>query len=888
MIRPGVKRLFRLALGRRDVVREHVDDEIALHLELRARALEAQGLTPDEARREAQHRFGDTPAVRRSLRATAQQRESGMRLREWLDGWGHDLRFTARQLAKARGFTAIAVLTLALGIGANTAIFSVVHHLLIAPLPYPDGNSIVQLRWTGSGGQISTPADSEVFNAWRAQSKTLEDFAGAVQPWYRLGDTLQRADSVPGALVTPGFFRLLRVRPVFGRAFVPGDTARGAPPVAMIDASLWHRAYGGRSDVIGRTILLNGRPHTIVGVAPPGVVVPMSGEPPREVFVPLSLDSASNVPAFARLRSGVPPRRASAELLAIMRRLPDAAKYTKIGIGAEAMRAQDFIGVRETQTVKVLFAAVGALLFIACANVANLLLARGWTRRREMALRTALGATRVRLVRQVLAESLVLSAAACAIGIGIAVLGLHVIIALRPSALDNLASVRLQPAVLLWSVAIALVSGLGFGIAPALLARTAAPGDVLRSGSRTSAGGWASGRVRGAFVVLEVGLSLVMLVGAGLLVRSFVHLARHPLGFDAAQLYEVAPMPRRVNDGRAPQRRGGSDQSAATAEGRELLTRLATAPGVMASHPGSVPGSGYWGFGTVEVDGSSGPTPTDVKSALVTLASPGYFHFLKIPILAGRDLDSAAAAGSSANVVIGEGLAHRLWGERSPLGLRFRLNDKQPWLTVVGVVPDVHYPGYTAEVYQNQAYETLRAEDGAGNLLVRTSDSALVASTARRLAAAEPALGAPYMVSVAEAVEYGLAPERFAMALIGVLALVALVLSAVGLYGVIAYAVTHRTREIGIRVALGADPARVSRLVLGEGLRLTALGLVIGLVGAAFSTRALKALLFGLNPLDPVTFVAIAALLVVTTLVAAYVPARRAMRIDPIDALRAE
>ncbi len=886
MIRPGVKRVFRLALRRRDVVHENVEDEIALHLELRAKQLEAQGLTPDDALREARRRFGDTPAARRSLRATAEQRERRLRIADRIEGLWHDLRLTSRQLAKARGFTAIAVLTLALGIGANTAIFSVVHHLLIAPLPYPDGNSIVQLRWTGSGGQISTPPDSEVFNAWRAQSKTLEDFAAVGEPWYRLGDTLQRADSVPGALVTPGFFRLLRVEPVLGRAFLPGDTARGAAPVAMIDAGLWHRAYAGRSDVIGRTILLNGRPHTIVGVAPRGMVIPMSGEPPREVFVPLSLDSASNVPAFARLRAGVQPRRASAELLAIMRGLPDAAKYKRID--AEAVRAQDVIGVREAQTVKVLFAAVGALLLIACANVANLLLARGWMRRREMALRTALGATRVRLFRQVLAESLVLSGAACAIGIGIAWVGLHVMIALRPSALDNLAAVRLQPAVLLWSVGIALLSALGFGTAPALLARTAAPGDVLRSGSRTSAGGWASGRVRGLFVVLEVGLSLVMLVGAGLLVRSFVRLERQPLGFDAARLYEVAPMPRPVGGGRSPERRGGSGQRAATAQGRELLARLASAPGVTASHPGSLPGNGYWGFGSVEVDGSSGPTPTDVKSALVTLASPGYFHFLKIPLLAGRDLDSATAAGGGAGVVIGEGLAHRLWGRRSPLGLRFRLNAKQPWLTVVGVVPDVHYPGYTAEVYQNQAYETPRAEDGAGNLLVRTSDSALVASTARRLAAAEPALGAPYMVSVAEAVEYGLAPERFAMALIGVFALVALVLSAVGLYGVIAYAVTHRTREIGIRVALGADPAKVSRLVLGEGLRLTALGLVIGLVGAAFSTRALEALLFGLNPLDPVTFVAIAALLVVTTLLAAYVPARRALRIDPIDALRAE
>jgi len=887
MIRPGVKRLFRLALRRRDVIHENVDAEIALHIELRARQLEVAGLTPEEALGEARHRFGDTPAARRSLRTTAEHREGHLRMREWFDGWWHDLRLTARQLAKARGFTAIAVLTLALGIGANTAIFSVVHHLLIAPLPYPDGNSIVQLMRTAGGGQARFPADTEVFNAWRARSTTLQDFAAAEEPWYRLGDTLQRPDSVPGALVTPGFFRLLRVQPVLGRAFVPGDTAHGAAPVAMIGASLWHRAYASRGDVIGQTILLNGRPHTIVGVAPQGVVIPMSDRPPREVFVPLSMDSAGvDFPAFARLRPGVEPSRASAELLAIMRGLPDAATYKMIG--ATVARAQDFVGAREAQTVKVLFAAVGALLLIACANVANLLLARGWTRRREFALRAALGATRARVFRQVFAESLVLSAAACAIGLGVAVLGLHLMIALRPRALNNLAAVRLQPAVLLWSVVIASLSGVGFGTAPALLARTASPGDVLRSGSRTWTGSSAGGRVRGAFVVLEVALSLVVLVGAGLLVRSFVHLVRQPLGFDAAQLYEIVPLPKSTGDGRAPQRRGGSDQSAATAQGRDLLARMATAPGVRASYRGSLPERGYFVIGPAEIDGPSGPTPTDVRSATVTLAVPGELHFLKIPILAGRDLASGTTPGGSPSVVIGQGLAHRLWGQRSPLGLRVRLNAKQPWLTVAGVVPDVHYPGHTGDFYQMQVYQTPRAEDGAGNLLVRTADSALVASTARRLAASEPALGVPYMVSVAEAVEYGLAPERFAMALIGVFALVALVLSAVGLYGVIAYAVTHRTREIGVRVALGAQPSAISLLVLVEGLKLTFIGVVLGIAGAAAGTRALTSMLYGVSPLDPLTFAGIVGLMIATTLLAVYVPARRALRIDPTEALRAE
>ncbi len=856
-----------------------LDAELRFHLDQQTADYIAGGVGAEEARRRALAEFGGVEYVKEECREARGTRATDTLLM--------DLRYAGRSLSKSPAFTILAVLTLALGIGANTAIFSVVLHLLIAPVPYPDGNSIVQLMRTAGGGQARFPADTEVFGAWRARSTTLQDFAAAEEPWYHLGDTLESADSVPGALITPGFFRLLRVQPVLGRAFFPGDTVHGAAPVAMIGAGLWHRAYGGRGDVIGQIILLNGRPHTIVGVSPQGVVVPMSDRPPREVFVPLSMDSVGvDFPAFARLRPGVKLSRASAELLAIMRALPNATRYKTLG--ATAVRAQDLVASRESQTVKVLFAAVGALLLIACANVASLLLARGWTRRREFALRTALGATRGRIFRQVFVESLVLSAAGCAIGIGIAMLGLHLMIAVRPRALNNLAGVQMQPAVVLWSVVIALVSGLSFGTGPALLARTAAPGEVLRTGSRTWAGGSIGRRMRGAFVVLQIALSLVMLVGAGLLVRSFVHLVRQPLGFDAAQLYQVAPLPRRTNDGRAPQRRGGSDQRAATAQGRQLLARLATAPGVAAAHSGSLPGNGYFVIGPAEVDGPGGPATTDVRSASVTLAAPGYFRFLRIPLLAGRDLDSDAVAGGSTGVVIGEGLAHRLWAQRSPLGLRFRLNAKYPWLTVVGVVPDVHYPGHTGDFYQMQVYQALRVEDGAGDLLLRAPDSALVASTAQRLAASEPALATPYIVSVAEMVEYGLAPARFAMALVGVFALVALVLSAVGLYGAIAYAVAHRTREIGVRVALGAPPGAISRLVLGEGMKLTVIGGTLGIVGAVAGTRALTSMLYGVSPLDPLTFGGIVVLAIATALVAVYVPIRRALSIDPIEALRAD
>ncbi len=797
-----------------------------------------------------------------------------------LAAFAHDLRFTLRQLTKARGFALVAVLTLALGIGANTAIFTVVHALLISPEPYPDGNSIVRLERMFGGGKIPFSSGKGMYDAWHARAHSLDAFGAAFEQTFQVPESGAN-DSVPGARVTPGFLRrTLQVHPVIGREFDSTDALPNAAPVAMIGSALWHRAYGGRAGVLGKLVHVDGKAYTIVGVAPPDLVIPMTFDPPRDLLLPYAVSDTGAVyfEAYARLRPGVTIAAASHEMDAIMHAPPDTGDDQHAV--ARAMRAQDYIGERQTQTIQVLFAAVGALLLIACTNVANLLLARGWGRRREFALRLALGAGRGRLVWQVLAESVVLALVGGALGVLLARLGLHVIIAVRPDTMDQLSAVRLDSAVLLWSIAISVASGLAFGAMPALFAAGRSPGEVLSAGSRTSSGGAGARRMRATFIVIEVALSLVMLVGAGLLVRSFVGLVRTPLGFDPAGIIYPVVLPKQ-----------GVDPRTAYAQEAQLAAAMASAPGVVAAMRGDFPAMGMIFASDFQTEGAAGPVATDVHRARTMVAGPGYFRFLEMRLLAGRGFDSTDATPAVQTAVINEALARRLWPGQSPLGLQFRPSDKRPWLTVVGVAADVHMPGLTGDAEELQLYLARNPITGGptGGLLLRTHDAtATVAALERMVPQVAPSVRVVRIYRAHDFVSVGLQQPRFAMALIGAFALVALLLTAVGLYGVIAYAVTHRTREIGIRVALGAEPGSVSRLVVGEGLKLTAIGLALGLVGAAFATRALTSILYGVNPLDPATFAAIAALLVATTLIAAYLPARRALRIDPTEALRAE
>ena len=908
----GVRRLFRLPWTRTRAVRD-MDDELRAHLAMRIDELRARGMSEAEAEAEALRRFGDTDEYRMHVARRAARQARWRGITEWIDEWMQDIRFSGRQFRRNAGFTALAVATLALGIGANAAIFTVVHRLLIAPLPYADGNRIVKLVQADGGNvRSATPA---MVRAWRDRARAFEMVAAVSVHALSLQDFGDPQDSIP-AYVTSNYLTLLGLRPALGRGFHVEDERPGAPRVAMISYGKWQREFGGSDDVLGKTVVaqeIDGTRYTIVGVMPPNVTVPMSpsegvnrdlrrGDP--AIWIPAMLDSIADDHVFAKLRPRVSAAAASAEMQHIVDADPSLTPPARSFTGAtgfqtssrvrpRAMRARDFLDPRETQTVRVLFVAVGVLLLIACANVASLLMSRAWTRRREFAVRVALGAGRARLARQMLTESVLLAFAGGVAGVGVAWMTLEVILALRPASLEELGAVQIEQPVLLWSAAISLGTGLLFGVVPALFASRRPTGDVLRSEARSASGGTAARRMRSTLIVLEIAMSMVLLVGAGLLVRSFAKLQATPLNFEPRGLVSASILvifPRNWTP------------EARTARRNEFVDRLRSIPGVTDATIGMMPGLGWRSF-SLEAELSDGTT-TGIGEYSVTFITPDYFRIAGMRLVAGRVPDSLAMRAEPRPVVVNRSLARRVWGESGrAIGSRLLQKDAPGIVSsyaIAGIVEDIQMPGRRTATGPTDVYAPVPLRLPGLPVLLRTtlSESARLAEIRRVVAELDRShrgtTRMPYgaiLQSVTAGERYvaeALAPTRFAMALLIGFALIALVLSAVGLYGVIAYTVTQRTREIGVRVALGADRRSVERLVVGAGLRLASLGLVIGVGGAMASTRLLSGLLYGVSPVDPLSFAAIAVLLVAIALLASYVPARRAVRIDPVAALRAE
>jgi putative ABC transport system permease protein len=874
-----------------------LDDEIAGHLAMAVRERVARGESAHEAEAAARRELGNEALVKEAARA------------QW--GWGsferfrQDARYGLRLLRRSPGFAAVAILTLALGIGASTAILSVVDAILVRPLAYADPARLVVILQGGDG-----PVAPANFLDWKAQSGSFENM-GAAEYW---SPNLTGGDSpekVWAIRMTADVLPLLGVRPALGRFFLPSETAAGANRVVVLGHALWKSRFGADPAILGKEIPLDGEPYSVVGVMPPSFQFAPFWATNAQLWAPLDLvprassRNSSSLRVFARLK---PPGEASLE----------SARREMASITAELDR--QFPGTnRDMQVLPllervvgdvrpallVLLAAVALVLAIACANVANMLLARSSVRQREVALRAALGASRGRTIRQLLTESLVLAAAGGIAGAALGAWGLRLLLALAPDGIPRLAEVKLDPRIFLATFAVALLTGAAFGIAPALEASAVHLQPALKEGG--SAGtGREGGRLRRAFVAAEIAIAIVLLVGAGLMIRTFLALRAIDPGWkpDGVVTLEVSVA---GTSHAAPEQREPVY--------RQLLERIRAVPGVAAAGAiNHLPIAGdIWRF-PYTVEGRPAARPGESPVTVYRAVTPGYFAAMRLPILRGRDIAETDGPNAPGVVVINERFAEVLWPGEDALGRRIMLDDEH-WLTVVGIVKNAVRSDWSEPPYEEsyisafQSPELMRSPHTMAAYLtfvvraareqvvrpareqgVRTDGdpAALAPSLKAAIRSVDPTLPISAVVTMREVVNAATARARFQTLLLAVFAAAAALLSAIGIYGVMSYAVSKRTREIGVRMALGADPRSVLRLVVGQGMAVAFAGAGLGLIGAFLLTRLMASLLYGVRPGDPLTFAAVAAALLAVALAASWIPARRAARIDPMRALRAE
>ncbi|HEV3469189.1 MAG TPA: ABC transporter permease [Pyrinomonadaceae bacterium] len=809
----------------------------------------------------------------------------------------HDLKYAVRVMLKQPGFTLVAVVTLALGIGANTAIFTVVDAALLRSLPYRDPERLVHL-WEAKQNRDFDRREASYpdFLDWRAQTtEVFEGVAGYVNRGYTLTGE-GGPERVMGAAVTANFFDLLGVRPAHGRAFREGEDEPGAAAVAVLGHGLWQRRFGGDPKVVGREVTLNGESYTVVGVLPAdfqfarvGSTDLWTGLRPTPNFATPRYMHWLNV--VARLRPGVTMEAARARLDAVGRVIAAADPGAHKGTALVAVPLHEEVVGQVRPVLLAMLAAVSLVLLIACANVANLLLARGAARRKEVAIRTALGASRWRLVRQLLTESVLLAGVGGALGLVVALWGVDLLVAAIPEAqllqMPYLRGLSLDPGLLLFTAALSLATGVLFGLMPALDASRADLQEAMKEGRRAS-GTKRSGRLRAALVVSEVAVALVLLVGAGLLVKSLLRMLSVDPGFRVENLLTM-----RVN--LTPQRfAGDTDGSQRAAFFEELLRRAGNLPGVEgAAAVSNLPLSGDGGTGTPSVVGREEPAG-GWSEAHLRVVSPNYFDVMGVRVQAGRGFTERDRVGTSPVILVNRTFAERNFGGEDPTGQRvtFRFTQGQPPFEIVGVVGDEKIKSLDAQTTPVIYFPMLQGPDSSAALVVRTaSDPEAMAGALRgELRALDP--DAPlFGVRTMERVISD-APatfmRRYPAYLIGVFAAVALILASVGIYGVISYAVTQRTHELAIRAALGARRADLLRLVLRQGLALALGGVAAGILGALALTRLLSSLLYGVSATDPSVYAGVSLLLLAVVLVACLVPARRATKVDPMEALRYE
>ncbi len=879
---------LRALMGREAVIRD-IDEEMRAHVEMATEANVARGMSPSEARRAARLSFGNFD----SLRDVAYGVRGGGVMETFLQ----DVRYGARVLAKHKAFTFVAVLTLALGIGANTAIFSVVNELLLRPLPFRDAERLVMLWEVSPNGRRQNTTSRANYLGWREQSTSFEEMAAFSDQRLSMTGGGGDPEEVSVQLATPELFRVLGVEPVLGHGLTP-DGASPAAPEVVLSHGLWQRQFGGDPQVLGKPITLNGVACTVVGVMPAGFqwhIRSRSGTArPAEIWTRLSMNlegPESNargrfLSAVARLKPGVSQAQAEAEMKTIMARLEQDAPQFNKGSGSEVIPLREqFVG-NVRPALLILLGAVGFVLLIACANVANLMLSRAAAREKEIAVRTALGASRTRVVRQLLTESLLLALMGSGVGLLVAWWGIGALVAISPRDLVNLQGVGINLTVLGWTLAVSLLTGVVFGIAPALEATRLNLNDSLKEGGKGSGGQSArSGRLRSALVVAEVALALVLLASAGLMVKSFGRLQNINTGFETENILTmVVSLP------------GGKYKEDAQLVNffRQATERVRSLPGVRAAGMVNfLPLYGGLGSSTgFKIEGQPAPPPGEGPSTNVRVADRGYFGAMGIPLLRGRNFTDAEDAEARRVIIISESLARKYFPGEDALGKRLdvAMFEKPTPAEIVGVVGDVRYDSLTDEAEPTVYFPHPELTYPFMTLVVRTSgDPAEITPAVRgELRAIDPDQPVSDVRTMEQVMADTVGRARFNTLLFTLFAALALILAAVGIFGVMNYSVTLRTREIGLRMALGAQPARVLMLVLRQGLLLTLVGIGLGLAGALALTRVMSSLLFGVEATDPLTFAAIVVLLAVVSLVACYIPARRATRIDPLIALRYE
>jgi predicted permease len=879
---------LRALLHKAEMERE-LDEELRFHLEKEIEQNRARGMSAEEARFAALRSFGGVEQVKEESRDVR-----GVRFVEEL--W-QDLRYGARMLRKKPGFTLIAIVTLALGIGANTTIFSVVNAVWLRSLPYPEADQLA-LVWHRNLKQLAGVDNADLtpgnYLDLLRQNQSFEQMAAFNDHDFNLTGRGE-PERLQGQLVSAALFPLLKVAPAAGRVFTEADDREGAARVVILSYGLWQRRFGGQTDVIGQTLTLNELPYTVVGVMPQGFVVP---EGNAELWAPIAFGAAAAndrgsfyLYAIARLKPGVTLTAVQTEADVIADNLTQAYPKSNTDLGFSVVSLHEHKVSAFKQSLLVLVGAVAFVLLIACVNVANLLLARAAVREKELAVRAALGAGRQRLIRQLLTESTLLALCGGGVGLLLAVWGINALKLISPAGPGTIArldEVNLDWRVLGFTLGVACLTGIIFGLAPALQISKPDLQYALKEGGRGSSSA-AGQRLRGLLIVAEVALSLVLLVGAGLLMRSFIRLQNVDPGFDTERLLTLGVV---MSQDKA------RDLSGISNFYQQVIERVQALPGVEAASVATVAPIVTAGRrSAIVLEDKPDPPPGIPQLANNRVVSPDYFRTLGVPLRTGRLLSAQDNLQAPAVTVINEAMARRYWGDEDPVGKRFKFGSREaktPWLTVVGVVGDVRQAGlnsdslpelYTPFTQEHQRFVRPRV------LFIRTTGDDplnLVAAVKSQIWAVDKDQPINDVRTMEEIVARSLAPRRFNLLLLGAFAVLALTLASLGIYGVISYAVSQRTREIGVRLALGAQPRDVLTLVLSRGMRPALIGVAIGLMGALALTRVMESLLFGVSATDPLTFALIALLLTLVALLACYLPARRATKVDPMIALRYE